>query len=208
MKIFYWMGILATLILSTSAVYAAGESAEAPVLAPAAAQGMDPAMEKMKALTSPSEKHKALEPFAGNWTYSGKFWMSPEAAPQEMTGTAQNRMVFGGRFLRQDFEGPWMGETFQGLGFTGYDNVKEEYVSVWLDGMSTGIMTSSGQYDAEKKMLTLSGANSCPMTGEKDRVTRSEWALVDDKHTTYTSYMAGPDGNEFKSMEINYTRAT
>ena len=202
MKMFNRMFIAAVLMLMLgSAAYAADE-------APAAKPGMDPVlMEKMKALMAPTEAHKSLEPYAGKWNYTGKFWMAPDAQPQEMTGTAENTMIFGGRFLKQEIEGPWMGEKFNGIGYTGYDNIKGQYETVWIDSMGTGIMTSSGQYDAAKKSLNQSGANSCSLTGEKDRKGRSEWALTDNDHATYTSYLFGPDGKEFKSMELTYTRA-
>ena len=197
--------VMLTMILG-SAVYAAGEASKEGV-APQVKGQMDPAMmEKMKALSAPSEAHKVLEAFAGKWTYTGKFWMTPDAPAQEMTGSAENEMMFGGRFLKQESTGPWMGETFHGLGYTGYDNIRREYASVWLDDMGTGLMTVSGSYDAATKTLTQIGANSCPLTGEKARVSRSTWTVVDNDRTTYTSYLFGPDGKEFKSMEINYTR--
>lgn len=177
--------------------------------APQAPAGMDPAMmEKMKTLMAPNENHKVLEQFIGKWNYTGKFWMTPDAPPQEMTGTAQNGIMYGGRFLKQDVEGPWMGETFMGLGFTGYDNIKKQYETVWIDSMATGMMTTSGQYDPVTKTLSQSGANSCPMTGETARPMRSTWTVIDKDHSTYTSYMNGPDGQEFKAMELNYTRAS
>lgn len=196
--------ILLFLSLSFPAAFAADQNA-----GPDATGGMDPAiMEKMKALVTPNEKHKLLENFVGKWTYSGQFWMSPEAPAQEMKGTAENSMIFGGRFLKQEIEGPWMGETFHGLGYTGYDNIRGEYESVWLDSMSTSLMTSSGQYDAASKTLGQGGTISCPLTGEKNRKSRSEWKTLDADHTLYTSYMNDPaTGKEFKSMEITYARA-
>jgi len=168
---------------------------------------MDPAvMEQMKTLMAPNEAHQVLAAFEGKWNYTGSFWMSPEAPAQEMTGTTENTMIYGGRFLKQTIEGPWMGETFEGLGYTGYDNIKKTYQSVWLDSMGTGLMTVSGSYDAATKTLNQSGTNSCPLTGETDRKGRSEWTVVDADHNTYTSYLMGPDGKEFKSMEIQYPR--
>lgn len=168
---------------------------------------MDPVMmEKMMMLTSPSEAHQVLDLFVGKWTYTGSFRMSLEASPQEMAGTAKNSMIYGDRFLKQEVEGPWMGATYKGLGYTGYDNIRREYVSTWLDNASTGIMTVTGQYNLETMTLNLSGTHSCPLTGEKARFSRSEWTVVDQDHSTYTSYMTMPDGKEFKSIEINYTR--
>ena len=163
-------------------------------------------MEKMAALMAPGEAHKVLEPFAGKWTYTSKFWMSPGAPAEESTGTSQDDLIYGGRFLMQVVKGTMDGKPFEGLGFTGYDNIKKEYVSVWLDGIATGLMTSSGQYDAATKTITETGVNSCPLTGEKDRKGRSVVTLVDNDHKTYNSYAAGPDGKENKMMEISYTR--
>lgn len=199
MKSFSRLFIVSTLLVTLGSVsYGEEEASGSP---------MDPAMvEKIKKLTSPSEAHEVLAPFEGSWSYTGTFWMAPGGPGQEMTGKADMSLVHDGRFLKQEFEGPWMGENFQGLGFTGYDNVKEEYVSTWMDNMSTGIMTVTGQYDQETKTLKLSGANSCPMTGEKTRFSRSEWSLIDSDHSTYRSYMAGPDGGEYKAMEISYSR--
>lgn len=201
MKSFKWM--LAFLIggmISSSALVA--EEGGAPQ--------MDPEMQKQMELTkmrmAPGEAHKALEAFVGKWNYTGKFWMKPGDAAQEMVGTAENTLIYGGRFLKQTFEGPWMGEHFEGLGFTGYDNVREEYMTVWLDSMGTGMMTVTGQYDAATKTLNQSGKNSCPMSGEKDHFCRSEWTVTDADKNTYTSYALAPDGKEFKMMEINYTR--
>jgi len=190
-------GILIAAILFASPVVQAAE------------EGMDPSlMEKMKVLMAPGEAHRALEPLAGKWTSTGKFWMTPDAEAQDMTGTAENTLIYGGRFLKQEYEGPWMGEVFQGLGFTGYDNLKGEYISIWIDSMATSIMTVSGQYDAAARTLKQSGTNSCPLTGETERWGRSEWTIVDNDHNTYASYALGPDGQEFKTMEIVYTRVS
>ncbi len=169
--------------------------------------GMDPMMmEKMQTLMAPNEKHAALAAFEGEWEYDGYFWMTPDAEPQEMVGMAKNEMSFGGRFLKQEFEGPWMGEMFKGLGYTGYDNVKGEYVTVWLDNMMTGVMTFSGSFNEATQTLAQEGKNSCPMTGKTDQRGRSEWKVIDADHNVYTSYGYTEDGNEFKAMEIHYTR--
>jgi hypothetical protein len=175
---------------------------------------MDPAkqaaMEAMQRLGSPSEGHAALQPLAGTWTYTLQWWMTPEESPQSMAGTAVNTLIFGGRFLKQEIRGEPMEEgqpPFEGLGFTGYDNLRQEYQSVWFDNMITGMMRGAGSFDAATKTLTDTGDFSCPMTGETHRWYRSAWTVVDADHTTYESYSRTPEGQEFKSMEIRYTRA-
>ncbi len=168
---------------------------------------MDPAaMEQMKKYGSPGENHKVLEPFAGKWTHTVRSWMKPGDPPQESLGTSENTWIFGGRFLKQEAHGNWNNQPFQGLGYTGYDNLRGDYQSVWMDNMMTGMMRAAGAYDAGSKTITQSGTFSCPMTGEKEKWFRSEWKVIDNDNHTYTWYDKGPDGKEFKSMEITYTR--
>jgi hypothetical protein len=202
MKSLTRMLVFVMLFWISGAVAQAEETAQAPAMDPEKAAQM----EKMMAFTAPGEAHKVLEPLAGKWTYTSKMWMTPDSPIEESTGTSQDDMIYGGRFLMMVVKGTMMGKPFEGLGFTGYDNIKKEYVSVWLDGMATGLMTSSGQYDAATKTFTETGVNSCPLTGEKDRKGRTVTTLVDNDHKTYTAYSVGPDGKENKLMEIAFTR--
>ncbi len=179
----------------------------------AAPPPMDPkqqaAMEAAQRLSAPGDGHKALEPLVGTWTYTAQWWMAPEAPAETMTGTAVNSLVFGGRFLKQEFHGEAAMEgqpPFEGLGYTGYDNIRNEYQSVWLDNMATGMMVGAGRFDAAAKTLTDQGEFSCPLTMETHRKFRSLWKVDDQNHTTYLSYMSTPDGKEYKAMEIRYTR--
>ena len=194
---------------------AAAEAPKPMQAAPAAAKQAAPSaeqqamMEKMKTLGAPSEGHKALEALVGSWTYTGTFWMSPDAPPEIMNGTAVNRLMFGGRFLQQEFRGPAMMENqppFEGMGFTGYDNLRKEYQTIWFDNMNTSMMRGNGKFDTATKTLSDEGDFSCPITGETHRWYRSAWTITDVNHTTYRSFSRAPDGKEFKSMEMQYTR--
>ena len=194
-------------MLALSAGVVRAEDATQPAQPP-----MDPAkqaaMEAMQKLGSPGEAHKIFEPLVGKWSYTGQMWMSADGQPDTMTGTATNSLAFGGRFLKQEFTGTMAGnpQPFEGLGYTGYDNIRKEYQSIWLDNMSTGVMMSTGQNDPAAG-LTLQGDFSCPMTGEAHRTMKSIWKITDPDHNTYESWMNGKDGKPFKAMEIKYTRA-
>ena len=189
-----------------------GGLARAEQAVSAAKPAMDPAkqaaMEAMQKAGSPSEGHKALEPLVGAWTYTAQWWMSPDAPPELMTGTAVNTLVFGGRFLKQEITGQSEGQPpFEGVGFTGYDNIRKEYQTVWLDNMATGMMVGAGGFDAATKTITNQGDFSCPLTGEGHRQFRSAWKVVDQDHNVYENYMRTPEGREFKAMEIRYSRS-
>lgn len=194
--------VLSAFFLAASAACAAETPATPAVTDPAKDAMMAQAMQ----LSSPGEAHKILEPLAGNWNYKIAWKMSPDAPPEESTGTAEFTIVLGGRFLRQDVKGVAMGKPFEGMGYTGYDNVRGEYTSAWFDNMSTGIMASSGQYDAAAQTIREAGNFSCPMTGNKAESFRGDWKIIDSDHMVYEFYKKSPDGAEFKSMQLDYTR--
>ena len=178
-----------------------------------AAPKMDPAqqamMEKMMKMGTPGENHRVLDAFVGKWNCTVKNIMNPGDKPQESKGTSESKWIMGGRFLEQDFNGePMMGMgPFQGLGITGYDNMKGEYNSIWLDNMGTGMMTSRSSYNAAAKTIEETGSFSCPVTGEKEKRFTGGLKIIDHDHYTYEMYFTGHDGKPFKSLEINYVRA-
>ena len=164
-------------------------------------------MAEMQKYMMPNENHKALEPLAGTWKAQVKWWMSAEGKPEASQGTSENRWIMGGRFLEQDYKGESMGKPFEGMGITGYDTIRGEYTSIWLDSMATGIMVATAQFDPASQTLNQNGTMSCPLTMEKNRPIRTIWKITDADHNIYESYMNDKDGKEFKTLEISYERA-
>jgi len=161
---------------------------------------MDPAMmEAMMKAGTPGAEHKGLGSFAGTWNAKVSMWMAPGTDPSVMEGTAETRWIMGGRYLEQRFNGNYMGMPFEGLGYTGYDNVKKQYWSTWMDNMSTGFMLQTGTADKYTGMM------ADPMTG-KDMLVESRLKVADPDSHAFEMWTPGPDGKMFKSMEIAYTR--
>ena len=165
-----------------------------------------PDMAKMTKLTSPGENHAVLKDLVGNWKATSKFWMDANAKPEESKGTQSNKLIMGGRFLETNHKGTAMGKPVTGVGYLGYDNVRGEYQSVWIDNMTTSIMNSTGTYDTSTKTLTENGTGSCPMTGDKNKTFRGVWTFTDKAHYTYAMVTKGNDGNEYKALEITYAK--
>ncbi|MCB0272818.1 MAG: DUF1579 domain-containing protein [Bdellovibrionales bacterium] len=166
-------------------------------------------MEEAMKLGAPSDAHKKLDAFVGNWTYTGKFWMDPsQKKPEVMTGTNENEWILGGRFLQAKATGEATNEwpAFEGMGLTGYDNVKQEYTSTWVDNMSTSTMSAAASFDDKAKTLTEEGSYFCPMT-KSERHYRAMWKVTGKDSYKYISYMKDENGKEYKAMEIDYKRA-
>ena len=166
---------------------------------------MDPAMmEAMMKAGMPGPAHKMLDGMAGTWDTKVSSWMAPGSDPMVSTGTSENKWIMGGRYMEQRFKGDFMGMPFEGLGYTGYDNVKKQYFGTWIDSMSTGMMTSVGTGGSGNTM-TFKGTYADPMTG-KDVMCEEKVTVIDNDHTVFEMWAPAPDGKMFKSMEIAYAR--
>lgn len=169
------------------------------------------AIKKMKELGMPGEQHKVLDALAGSWNYTVTYKMAPDAPEEISSGTSNSQWILDGRFIQQKVSGTMdmnkdgKTEKFEGVGLIGHDNVTGKYRSIWVDNVSTGMMTASGTYDAATKTIKESGHYSCPVKGEEVKF-NSELHFTDADHHTYTMYDQTPEGQTYKSMEIKYTR--
>lgn len=161
-------------------------------------------MKAMMAAATPGESHQMLAKSAGTWTGTVTMWMQPGAPPTVSQAQATNEMIMGGRYLKSTNSGNVMGMPFEGVGITGYDNVKKQFVNSWIDNMGTGIMTLTGTWDAASKSIVYTGSEPDPATG-KDTPVKEVWRFVDDDNQVMEMYSV-MDGKEVKSMEIKYTR--
>lgn len=176
-------------------------------LAPAAAQQEMSAEEKaqmeawMKAMT-PGAEHQGMAKNAGSWTATVTMWMAPGQPPQVSQGTSVRRMILGGRVLADEWKGQMMGMPFEGFGLTGFDNVTQKWWGTWTDNMSTGLMTMSGTCDPDPtKGCTHIGTGVDPLTG-KELTNRSTVVWPNPDEERMEMFGPGPDGKEFKMMEI------
>lgn len=157
--------------------------------------------------TKPGEGQKMLSELTGRWNYTMKWWNTKDAKPEESKGTSTAKMILGGRFIQHDVTSKVMGQPFNGMGITGWDAFRNEYQSMWIDSMSTSMMTSAGTYDANTKTLKETGNMTDVMAGMKDRWFRTELTVKDKTNYTYAMFTKDTAGAEFKMMEIEYKKA-
>jgi Protein of unknown function (DUF1579) len=162
-------------------------------------------MKAWQTYMTPGEMHKILATTDGEWTTDVKMWMDPKAEPMTSKGTCTNKMVLGGRYQESEFQGDFMGQKMEGKGITAYDNLKKQFESTWIDNMGSGIMKSTGTYDAGTKTFAFSGMQTDPMTG-KDCAFRQTLQILDDNNHVMTMYTTPSGGKEYKTMEIKFAR--
>ena len=194
---------LLSILLCAPAAFAQDAATAEPAMSPEE-QAMMAAWEK--AMT-PGEQHARLaEHFEGTWDTKMSLWMEPGAEPMVSTGTSTNTMILGGRQLKMEFSGTFMGMPFMGIGFTGYDNVRGVYTGSWTDNMATGTMNSTGTYDAAAATYTFKSEMPDPMHGGALVPIRETVRIIDADHHVMEMFETR-DGNEARTMVLEYTRS-
>jgi len=196
MRALYVACLAVSVVMVTSSVMAKDKKSE---------KQMDPQqmMEEFKKLATPGEPHQQLASLAGTWNTTTKEWMEPGKPPMESTGSVEMKTLLDGRFLQQEFTGSMMGQSYNGMGVTGYDNLLKRYVSTWIDSMGTGIFVMVGPAGADGKTITLKGQHAMPGGGQMHH--RALWKLVDANTQIFEMY-GTHHGKEHKEMEIRYSR--
>jgi hypothetical protein len=202
----------ATKAATSPAAAAAMTKPEAAATTTTSAMPSAEEMKKMMELSMLNDNHKLLAASVGSWSYVVKMWMDPKGAPTESTGTATRKAVMDGRYVTGDYsgnfkmpgpDGKMKDMKFQGMSMDGYDNVKQKFISGWVDNMGTGIYITEGTYDASTKTITYTGEWEM-MPGMKSKV-RELIKLTDKDHMSLEMFEDRGQG-DMKTMEINYTR--
>lgn len=161
-------------------------------------------MAAMMKMATPGPEHAALNPLAGSWKTVTKMWQNPAGDPTTSEGTCDRNWVMGGRYLVANYKGVMGGMPFEGMEVLGYDNMKKQYVSSWVDNLGTGIVLSQGTaMDPATHSFTLTGSMTDPMGNSSTM--REVTSIVDGN--TYTMTMFANDrGQDAKMMEITFSR--
>lgn len=153
---------------------------------------------------TPGTMHDMLAKSVGEWKTISKFWMDPAGEPMVTEGAAKTEMILGGRYQQTIHTGSVMGMPSEGIFLLGYDNAIDEFTSVWIDNLGTGTSVARGKYDENTNSLNMTGTMVDPMS-KKEMKIRTVMKIIDDTHHIFEMYLSY-DGEEFKSMEIEFAR--
>ena len=172
--------------------------------APRMTPEQDAMMQAYIAAGTPGAPHAALASAVGEYDLAIRNWDAPGAPATEETGTATRSMILGGRVLVEQVQASMHGMPFTGHGMVGYDNITGKWWQTWNDSMSTGVMVSQGDCD-DHGNCTFHGSWNDPVTKQAvaSRFT-SRW--TDAGTEVFEMYGPGPDGAEYRMMEMTYTR--
>lgn len=167
-------------------------------------------MEDMQAFmeaATPGKMQQRLAQDAGVWTCKTTMWMNPGAEPIMSEGKTTVTPIMDGRYTKAEMEGeiPGMGP-YHGYAIYGYDNVAKQFVSTWIDNMSTGFANGVGKLSDDGKTLTWEFTASCPIL-KKPVVMREVETVTGTNTKTFEMFGNDPkSGKEFQMMRIEMTR--
>ncbi len=156
--------------------------------------------------TRASLAHENYQPIIGEWDMRWTLFNPAGEATQELAGAASNEWIVGGRWVQSTFKTDLdiKGELFHGVGFFGHDNTTGRYHNLWLESNRTAVQYDTGSYDAEARTFTFKGDQPRP---DGTLVSTRTTMRIDtaDQHTIEL-FVPGPDGVEFRVLEIVLTR--
>ncbi|MEO1129586.1 MAG: DUF1579 domain-containing protein [Planctomycetota bacterium] len=158
----------------------------------------------------PEHAHMA-EHLVGQWEVSSKWWMDPNAPPQESSMVSTIKSVMDGRYIIEHMDGELdMGDgqikEWQGMGVFGYDNMTDNYVSVWCDSWMTGLLMAEGEASEDGRTITYRGKSPDPMSG-RYKPNKFVITMISPNRHRFEMYDKSPSGEWWKNMEMMYTRA-
>ncbi|MBX3389552.1 MAG: DUF1579 domain-containing protein [Phycisphaeraceae bacterium] len=156
---------------------------------------------------TPGEQHKVLASGAGKWNGKNQMWMAPDTPPMASECVATITPIMDGRYTKCEITGdmPGMGP-FTGFGIYGFDNVSKQYVSSWIDNMSTGMLQGTGELSENGKVLTWNYTYNCPITKKQTPMREVETITGPNSKTLEMWGIDPKSGKEFKMMKIDFTR--
>jgi hypothetical protein len=159
-------------------------------------------------LAQPGNEHKLLATLAGKWHMNIKAWTKPGMEPMLMSGTAENKMILGGRFLMTNSEGGEGDMYTQTHSIMGFDRRHKKYTVVGYDTWGTYYVTAAGTSDKSGTVITMYGEDEDPAIGKTQKYDMILQLLDENSYRWEVIFrdFRTPAEEPFKVLEILYTR--
>ncbi len=195
----------AVLALVGMAIVNSLQASQEPVQADVTPEEMQEIMMNMMKMAQPGPEHAQLMKMVGKWNTSIKMKMDPNGPWETHNGHSKIQKALGGRYVIEKFtaEMGMMGK-MEGLLILGYNNLSEEYESVWMDTMSTWPILAHGKINEDGHTM-MEGLMKDVITPE-GRPYRYVSIPVDEDHFITKMYDTIPPMGDVQVMEIAYTR--
>ncbi len=157
------------------------------------------------AYAATGKEHKMLSTWSGKWVGEISFHPTADQPFQKGSSTIFNKMVMGGRYQLCTEKGSMGSNQFEGMNILGFDNMKKQFISTWIDNQGTGIMILQGPWNETTKTINLTGVQTDAKTGKEKNI-HETLRIIDKDRQVLELFEPDVDGKDFKTLEILYTR--
>lgn len=161
-------------------------------------------MRKWMEMSKPGPYHERLARRIGK--YDTEMTVYGMGAPMKSTGEAEIRWLIEGRWMLTESKYSMMGQAARGYAIEGYDNFKKKYVGMWVDSLSTALLTMSGTASRDGRTEAMWGLMDEPMTGEVGKHVKYVTRVISDDRFVFEIHDLAIGGDRTKVVEIVYTR--
>jgi hypothetical protein len=194
-------------LLAVAAGLAAGAARAAnPPGAPPHAALPKQVVDELTRFAKPGPQHQVLAAFAGRWTTTTRAFADPTTRPAEFAGSAESRMILGGRYLELESRSTVNGAENHGLGLYGYDVFKEKYTFYFIHDGDTQALEGLGDANPEGTRIAFEVAMDMPTTGERAKPFRAVLRRDGPDRYLFEMLEKHPDGKDTKVLEVAYDR--
>ena len=161
--------------------------------------------EAMK-IAGPAPEHDLIKKLDGKWNVEFKYDFGGGMV-MEGKGTAEGKMILGGRFMNFEQNTESMGMKIASLSILGYDRRVNKYTYYGIDEMGTYAVTGEGDYNKDTKILTLSGSTIDP-SGKTSEVQEYKFIFefVSEQEIKCSVVFKMPDNTEKAIVNIKYLK--
>lgn len=177
-----------------------------PAAAADTASKANTTLQALDAAMSPSEGQKRLDPMIGTFDVTVLVWLDPAKPPLEYKGSSVATWVLGGRYVQNMLSTVMGGDTFEGIGYYGYDNTTKTYQASWMDNGSTAISWYRGTMDKSGRTAVLKSSLAAAAGGKTTTMEMRVSIAESGDHVTQL-WGAPRGGTPFKMMELRSVRA-
>jgi hypothetical protein len=153
--------------------------------------------------SKPGAGQKLLEKFVGDWDVV-KTFHPRRGEPVRVSGSCQQTMIHGGRFLQSAFTFTSDTGKTTGLGLIGFEPETGRFTSVWTDSRQTRMSLRQSEEKFDGEQIVLFGKE---LGGKEGRRSKTITRLEDDgKKLVHRQYAVETGAADRLVMELVMTR--
>lgn len=156
-------------------------------------------------MPGPSDEHKWLKQFVGQWETKTTGKMGEGQPAIEMTGSITSTML-GGFWVSNTMEANVAGMKIRGMQTIGYDTEKKKYVGTWIDTTGEFMWKYEGSVEKSGKKLVLEAEGPDMAAPDKTRLYRDAYEFTSADSLIVTSSVKNDDGTWTTFMNGKSTR--